>query len=130
MTVGRILQMYGPELHDLAVENGVLEVGVELGIFGMLIYVSIMVIAAFKSFFLFMRTSNPLVKDISCGLAIVFLTTLLADSYSSYLKMTEGVFWFLLGIVPLLEAYSRENKHKPITKKTIEQRKATVYDAT
>lgn len=84
-------------------ENGMLEVGFELGVAGLLAYVAILILPLRVGFRTYRSSTDEFTRWVSAGFLAFCLMVLVGEAYVSYLKGVEAYYWAFLGVLVSME---------------------------
>ncbi|HDY67926.1 MAG TPA: O-antigen ligase domain-containing protein [Candidatus Scalindua sp.] len=90
-------------------ENGLLEVGFELGIPGLIAYLVILISALLIGLKTYRFLTDDFVKWFLAGILASFFMVLVGDMYVSYLKGTEAFYWLFLGVLVSLRKSAKQH---------------------
>jgi len=90
-------------------ENGLLEVGFELGIPGLVAYLGILISALLVGLKTYRLLTDDFVKWLLAGILASFFMVLVGDMYVSYLKGTEAFYWLFLGVLVSLRRSAKQH---------------------
>lgn len=106
-------------------ENGMLEVGFELGIPGLVAYLGILLLPFHIGMRVYRSTTDEFTRWVTAGILAFCLMVLVGEGYVAYLKTVEAYYWAFLGVLVGLERVTIGGDHmsmermRPLTVGTV-----------